>query len=131
MSGETFIDFLDHYRASINGTEIIPHAYKEKFGQFIDYLTTNYSDNTDLWSTMIFPETEKDKNSFYCMTNNGLESLNRCLNRFVKNYAKGNMQVLGKYLQQFLQHEIEEVTLIMSGKRSVDISKISNVSTTY
>lgn len=122
------MDILETYRVSVGNNENIPEAYKNKFEEFLDYLGHNYSDNTDQWSTMIFPETEQDKNAFYCCSNNGLESLNRCLNRFVKTYAKGNLTVLGRYLQQFMQHQIDEVELIKNGQKSCDVSKLSSVS---
>ena len=128
LTPEIFIEVCEHWRQCINSNENIPELQRSKFNDMINYLERNYSENSREWSKMIIPNDASEKNMFFANTSNGIEALNRSLNRFVRHYSKNNLTVVGRYIHDFLGHQIEEVKVIQNGDRMLDLSKISTVS---
>ena len=130
LSPELFIEICEHWRQAMNDPlrSTLPSAQLARFNDLIDYLERNFALNSRDWSKMIIPENTTQRNMFYANSTNGIESLNRALNRHVRDYAKNNLTVVGKYIIDFYKEQIEVTSLIEKGERLVDLSKISKVS---
>ena len=95
--------------------------------KLIDFLEKNYSNNLDMWSTMLIPKTSDEKYCFYSYTTNGAEQLNRSLNRHIRDYHKENVGIVGKYCHAFLSDQIQTIELMKINDKSLDISKLMKV----
>ena len=86
------------------------------------YLSTTYGHNTDLWSIIILPSGREERHNLYANTTNALESLHRQLNRWVRNYERGNINTIASYLVSLYGELDNEIIIMESGQRRLDIN---------
>merc|ERR1711892_481970 len=115
-----FHEFLASWERRVQDTRF--DNLRDRFMCITRYLSTTYGHNTDLWSIIILPSGREERHTLYANTTNALESLHRQLNRWVRNYERGNINTIASYLVSLYGELDNEIIIMESGQRRLDIN---------
>ena len=115
ISESLLLDYVRHWEYCSDRNET--NNLKAEFKEVCKLIREYYAPKVNQWSNIVIPIDGKDKHNMFSYSSNGLESVHRSQNRFIREYNKGNMGTVAGQLIKYYEHQCEEVEAIRNGNR--------------